>query len=118
MSKLPGAPRSIRFVNVAEAYALGEWNAHGRPDRLICLTLGTGTGSGFIAAGRSEVPRGGDLHTETWGGQPLEETVSRRAIHRQFTKRSGIDDDVDAITQRCRAGDPPACGVLTMRWMP
>ncbi len=117
MSKLPRSPRSIRFVNDAEAYALGEWNAHGRPDRLICITLGTGTGSGFIAAGRPvrtgpEVPRGGDLHTETWRGQPLEETVSRRAIRRQFTKRSGIADDVDGITQRCRAGDPLACEVL------
>lgn len=116
-SRLPWSPRSLRFINDAEAYALGEWHAHGRPDRLICITLGTGTGSGFIAGGRvvrtgQQVPRGGDLHTQIWGGKPLEETVSRRAIRRHFTARSGIVDDVRGIAQRCRSGDALAGEVL------
>lgn len=117
LSKLPWSPRVLRFINDAEAYALGEWDAHGRPERLICITLGTGTGSGFIADGRlvrtgPGVPHGGDVHTQTWRGQPLEDTVSRRAIRRQFTARSGIVDDVKGIAQRCRASDPMACEVL------
>lgn len=117
VSRLPWSPRLLRFINDAEAYAVGEWDAHGRPARLVCITLGTGVGSGFIADGRlvrtgPGVPAGGDLHTETWRGQPLEDTVSRRAIRRQFTARSGIIDDVKGIAQRCRAGDPTACGVL------
>jgi len=116
-SGLPRSPRSLRFINDAEAYAVGEWDAHGRPGRLICITLGTGTGSGFIVAGRPvrtgpQVPLGGDLHTETWLGQPFEDTVSRRAIRERFAERSGIVDDVDGITQRCRAGDPLAREVL------
>jgi glucokinase len=117
LSKLPWSPLALRFINDAEAYALGEWDTHHRPERLICITLGTGTGSGFISHGQlvrtgPEVPPGGNLHTQTWREQPLESTVSRRAIRRQFTARSGKVDDVKGIAQRCRAGDPMACEVL------
>ena len=114
---LPGPPGSLRFINDAEAYALGEWAAHGRPRMLICITLGTGVGSGFLADGEpvttgSDVPSGGNVHTQTWDGLPLEDTVSRRAIRRQYRDRCGIVDDVAGITQRYRDGDPIAGEVL------
>lgn len=114
---LPGRPDRVTFVNDAEAYALGEWDARGRPERLILITLGTGVGSGFIVGGAAitaglEVPVDGNIHTEHWEGQPLERTVSREAIRRTFAAARGGTADIEEITRLARAGDVDAGRVL------
>lgn len=113
---LPGRPDRVAFVNDAEAYALGEWDTRGRPERLICITLGTGVGSGFIADGAlitagPEVPVDGNIHNEQWDGRPLERTVSREAIRRTFAACGGTAD-VEEITRLARDGDEGAGRVL------
>lgn len=114
---LPGRPDRVAFVNDAEAYALGEWDVRGRPERLICITLGTGVGSGFIAGGALitaslEVPVDGNIHNEQWDGRPLERAVSREAIRRTFAAACGGTADIDEITLLARTGDQRAGRVL------
>lgn len=115
---LPGRPAAVSFLNDAEAYALGEWQHFGRPGRMICLTLGTGVGSGFLVDGVAvtegpSVPNEGNIHTELWQDLPLEQTVSRSGIRRAFLQRVGSDFDVDVIAQLARDGDRDAGAVLT-----
>ena len=83
----------------------------------MCITLGTGVGSGFIAGGAlitagPEVPVDGNIHTEQWDGRPLERTVSREAIRRTFAAARGGTADVEEITRLARAGDECAGRVL------
>jgi len=105
----------VRFLNDADAYALGEWDAHDRPERLCCVTLGTGVGGGFVQAGRiltddPRVPAGGDLYHQRWDGAPLEEHVSRRALLREF----GVPGlDVRDIAERAIAGDVAATDLFS-----
>lgn len=120
------APSQVRFCNDAVAFALGEWafGAGGRCDRMVGITLGTGIGSGFLADGipierGTDVPPGGEIHLLSVHGQPLEETVSRRAILRSFAHRAGelavdVEEglDVREIADRARSGDPLAHRVL------
>lgn len=114
---LPGAPAKVEFVNDAEAYAMGEWRVHDRPERMICITLGTGVGSGFLCAGRAqlggpEVPPDGNIHTQTWNGRPLEDFVSSRAIRSAYAEQSGTDQEVRDIAVLARSGDSDARAVL------
>jgi glucokinase len=107
-------PGRIRFVNDADAYALGEWAAAGRAGRLCCVTLGTGVGSGFVEGGRvldddPRIPPAGEAHRLTWRGEPLEDRVSRRAIIRAYGDPAS---DVREIAERARAGDGAAQRVL------
>jgi glucokinase len=115
--RMPSRPSALRFLNDAQAYGLGEWDAAGRPDRLICITLGTGVGSAFVAHGRPvtggpDVPPLGEVHRLTWAGRDLEDHVSRRAIRRAFLDVTGLDRDVDAIARLARSGDAAATEVL------
>lgn len=115
---LPETPAVVSFVNDAEAAALGEWSARGRPHRLVSLTLGTGVGSGFILDGHPvtsgpNVPSDGNIHTETWHELPLEQTVSRDAIRRAFETRTGSNADVDDIARLARGGHRAAAAALT-----
>lgn len=115
---LPGPPAHLTFLNDAEAYALGEWTMNERPSRLMCITLGTGVGSGFVVDGRGvstgpTVPVDGNIHTESWHGAPLEETFSRDAIRRAYERRTGRDDDVAKIAADASKGDEDALWVLT-----
>jgi glucokinase len=110
-SALGVPPASILFVNDAVAYAVGEWaEGAGRDsDRMICVTLGTGVGSAFLAAGRpvfegDTVPRGGDVHTLTIDGRPLEETVSSPALRARFAALTGHDRTVEQICALSRGG--------------
>lgn len=102
------------FVNDAEAFAVGEWHASGRPaHRAIHVTLGTGVGSSFLEGGVGVtswpgIPEGGRAHLLEWRGRPLEETVSRAALREAYRARSGHDADVREICELARAGDVPA----------
>lgn len=104
------SPEQIRFLNDADAYALGEWDAQSRPSRLMCATLGTGVGGGFIEDGRivtedARVPAGGDFYHLKWCDLPLEHYVSRRAFIREYGD-PGLD--VKEIAERAAAGDTRA----------
>jgi len=108
------SPRGIHFLNDADAYTLGEWDAHCQPERLMCATLGTGVGGGFVERGRvvtddPRVPEGGDFYHLSWRGDPLEDHVSRRAFIREY---GDFSIDVKDIAERAAAGDERAKGVL------
>jgi len=109
---VPG--EQVRFLNDAVAYGLGEWAATAeRPRRFVCVTLGTGVGSAWLADGEPvdtgpEVPPHGWAHLLTSGGRPLEDTVSTRAIRADFFRRTGVDADVRTIAAAVRDGEEAA----------
>jgi glucokinase len=121
---LPGPPASITFVNDAEAFMWGErlFGAAAGWRRCVSATLGTGVGSAFFAQGAVQrcgpgVPPEGRLDLLTIAGEPLEETVSTRAIVREFARRSGSVGQstlkgVAEVAAAARAGDSAAQLVL------
>ncbi|MGN6326724.1 ROK family protein [Pseudolysinimonas sp.] len=113
------AGTTLRFANDADAYGVGEWafGAGRRASRMICITLGTGVGSGWIVAGEPaddgpEVPRDGEAHFIEVDGRPIEETVSTRAIVERYRRASGSTATVREIAERTRAGDADAADAL------
>lgn len=120
LSRLPARPRGISFINDADAFAVGEYRAGAAAghERAVCLTLGTGVGSSFLAAGQPvgegpDVPPEGRAHRLTVDGLPLEEVVSRRAIRRYYAAlvagaHEGLAPDVHDIAALARDGDPHA----------
>jgi glucokinase len=90
-------PAEVRFLNDAAAYLLGEVGAGaGRGvERVVCITLGTGIGSGFavngqvVTTGRG-VPAGGEIWDYPYEGGILEDTLSTRALQTNYQERSGI----------------------------
>jgi glucokinase len=113
----------IRFLNDADAFAIGEWTAGAARghDRVLGLTLGTGIGSCFLDRGRPvhdgpEVPPDGYAYRLTIAGRPLEETVSRHAIlahHRRLHPAAAADLDVHDLARLAREHDPAAMRALT-----
>jgi glucokinase len=110
-------PASIRFVNDAAAFALGEsWVGAARGHRrVVGITLGTGLGSAFLDSGRiveegPGVPPGGALHLVPFRGAPVERTISRQAL----LERWGADGSLDVreIADRARHGDERACAAF------
>ncbi|MEY9871706.1 glucokinase [Streptacidiphilus sp. MAP12-33] len=118
---LPGV-RDVGFCNDADAFVLGEWWAGAaRGHRTVVgITLGTGVGSCFLHDGRivqagPGVPPEGRMHLLRHAGQPLEETVSRRALRRAYGQATGSASppDVREIALRARQGDAAAAGVFS-----
>lgn len=118
-------PRDLFFLKDADAYGVGEYaTGAGRGvGRLVCITLGTGIGSSFLADGEPvttgpSVPRSGDVYTLAFRGRDLEDTVSRRAIRAEFARRSARRTvgaellDVHEIAELAREGDATASAVL------
>lgn len=111
-------PADVRFVNDAAAFGLGEWRAGAASghERAVVITLGTGVGSAFLAAGSvldadPSVPPEGRVDLLMIDGRPLEDTVSRRAIltrYARLTDDASADVDVRDLAERARAGDPVA----------
>lgn len=109
----------IVFCNDADAYGLGEASAGagaGVP-RLLCITLGTGVGSAYIENGAAlrddpRVPADGDAHLLRLDGVLLEELVSRRALRREYQRRTGHVRDVHEIAESARGGDARARSTL------
>jgi glucokinase len=106
------------FVNDADAFALGVWAAGSGEGRLVCLTLGTGVGSAFVADGvcvRSgpTVPPDAEMHLTLWNGKPLEETTSHRAIVGAYAAATGVVlPGVREVIERSAAGDAEATTAL------
>ncbi|HEY3504497.1 MAG TPA: ROK family protein [Actinocatenispora sp.] len=117
-ARIPGVG-GLRFVNDAEAFALGEW-AYGAgrgQARTVAITLGTGIGSTFLRDGvavrdGTTVPPEGRADLLTHHGRPLEETVSRRAVMAAYARRTGQDEDVREIAAAARAGEAAAAETL------
>jgi len=116
---LPGAT-TVSFWNDADAFVLGEWWAGAaRGHRTVAgITLGTGVGSCFLRDGRivrqgPGIPPEGRVHTLRYGGRPVEETVSRRALRRAYARATGVSPpDVREIARRAREGDEAAADVF------
>lgn len=118
---LPGEPSRVVFVNDAIAFGLGEWafGAGAGHDRMVGITLGTGVGSAFLDRGApvasgAEVPPRGEVFRLHIAGRPLEDTVSRRALLREYARLNpeSPSTDVRDIADRARAGDAAADEVL------
>jgi len=110
----------VMFMNDAEAFAVGEWTAGEvrGVERCVGVTIGTGIGTAFLADGRvvregATVPPGGELYKTSYDGKPLEDSISGRAILREYSTRTGTDEPgVKEIADRARAGDTVAHEVL------
>ncbi len=119
--ELPGRPRTVTFVNDAIAFAVGEWAfGSGRGhDRMVGITLGTGVGSGFLddgspVASGPHVPVRGEVYQLRINGRPLEDTVSRRALLRDYARLTPGSPCMDVRDMAVRAshGDAAADQVL------
>jgi glucokinase len=105
-------PSSVRFLNDADAFLLGEASvgaARGHA-RAVAVTLGTGLGSAFLEHGRivdtgPRVPPEGSLHLVQYRGRPVEETISRAAL---LARYGDPRLDVRQVASRARAGDSRA----------
>lgn len=127
---LPGPPASVTFLNDAEAFLWGEhlFGAAAGYDRCVGITLGTGVGSAFLAQGTVRrsgrgVPPEGHVHLLEVDGKPLEDTVSTRALVREYRRLSrgrsphGLGPEGEGaahIAQRARTGDEVAAAVLSV----
>lgn len=108
-------PGDIHFLNDAEAFGLGEWRAGASRGHRRCvgITLGTGLGSAFLVDGVVQragdgVPPKGRIDLVQYGGRPVEETVSRRALLNRYGARSHDAIDVKDIAELARGGKPVA----------
>ncbi|MFJ4758888.1 ROK family protein [Streptomyces sp. NPDC088763] len=121
LERLDGRAARLRFLNDADAFAIGEYRAGAAAGhrRVVGLTLGTGVGSSFLAGGRPvhtgpSVPPSGHVHRLTVHGGPLEDTVSRRGIRARYaalraTSQDGLSLlDVHDIAARAMTGDAAA----------
>ncbi|WP_200919312.1 ROK family protein [Curtobacterium sp. Leaf261] len=109
----------IGFLNDAVAYGIGEWatGAGEHAARLLCVTLGTGVGSAFLADGHEvdggpDVPPNGDAHRIEIDGVPLERVMSSPAIRDAFRERTGQERTVAEVCAAARAGDDDAMVVV------
>ncbi|MEK8144749.1 ROK family protein [Streptomyces sp. M10(2022)] len=110
-ARIRPTPATLRFVNDADAFGLGEYTcgAAAGHARAVCLTLGSGVGSAFLADGVPVndgplVPPEGSAHRLVFDGRPLEDTVSRRAIRAAYASAAqGSPDDVPDVR-----ASPPA----------
>ena len=118
LGALSSEPASIRFINDADAFGLGEARvglASGHK-RSISVTVGTGIGSAFVEDGEAvttgaRVPPQGHAHLWNYAGAPLEETISSRALTREYLRATGLTCDVREILNRVRQGDTVALTV-------
>lgn len=112
-------PEQVRFLNDAAAYLLGEVGAGAARgvDRVVCLTLGTGLGSGFAVNGRvvkegKGVPPGGEIWNAPYEGGIAEDKISTRAMKQAYAARKGQEREVASIAHYAIGGDPDAVAVF------
>lgn len=112
-------PEQVRFLNDAAAYLLGEVGAGAARgvERVVCLTLGTGLGSGFAVNGRvvkegKGVPPGGEIWNAQYEGGIAEDRISTRAIKNAYRARRGQEREVASIAHYAIGGDPDAVAVF------
>jgi glucokinase len=111
-------PASIRFLKDADAYLLGEIGAGAArgAKRAVCLTLGTGVGSGFGVDGHAvkegpNVPPCGEIWNLPYEGGILEDAISTRALQADYKNRTGELREVAAIAADAE-NDPAAAEVF------
>lgn len=109
-----GTP-TVAFLNDADAFGVGEVAAGAAQGhrRAVCLTLGTGIGSSFLADGLpvksgDQVPPDGFVYALRHRDRDLEDWMSRRALRRAYQAATGQDLDVIDIARQARAGDAAA----------
>lgn len=100
------APQSVRFLNDAAAFLLGELGAGAAKgqDKVLCLTFGTGLGSAFAVNGEPcidghGIPYGGELWNLPYQGGILEDLLSTRGIRLAYKNRTHADRDVADIAR-------------------
>lgn len=112
------AAADIRFANDAALFALGV-SRRFPAERLLCLTLGTGLGSAFIAngaliAGQDGVPQSGMLYAEPFRGAPADDQFGRRGIL-ALAAAHGMQppaQDVRGLALAAQDGDPQAVALF------
>ena len=117
---LPGPAGSVKFLNDADAFLLGEWlfGAAAGHDPCVGITLGTGVGSAFLSGGVVReagpgVPAEGRVDLLQIDGQPLEDVVSTRAIERSYRRLGGVTPQGAAqVASLAHSGDRLAAEVL------
>ncbi|KIL40853.1 hypothetical protein SD70_10470 [Gordoniibacillus kamchatkensis] len=104
----------VRFANDAALFAMGEahYGQAAMYRRAVCLTLGTGIGSGFVETGRlirqrDDVPENGWVYHLPYRSSVVDDYVSRRGIL-ELAREMGIKlqgQDVKGLAEAARRGD-------------
>jgi glucokinase len=104
----------LQFENDAALFAIGEahYGQAANSQRAVCLTLGTGIGSGFVEAGRlikhrDDVPDSGWVYHVPYRSSILDDYISRRGLL-QLARDMGIDRlerDVKELAEAAYRGD-------------
>lgn len=102
-------PAQVRFLNDAAAFLLGEVGAGAAKGyaKAIGLTLGTGIGSAFAAAGHilmsgSNIPPGGEIWNVPYLSGIIEDFVSTRYLKQRYEALTGVDAEVSVIAGMAR----------------
>lgn len=112
------------FQNDASMFALGEavYGQASAAQRVVCMTLGTGLGSGFVDNGqlikqRHDVPENGWLYHLPFEDGMADDFISRRGVLR-LAAEIGIDlsggQDVRELAQLAMSGDERAILLFQM----
>ncbi len=110
---------TIAFENDASLFSLGEAisGQASQVDRAVCLTIGTGLGSGFVEKGRlvkhrHDVPENGWLYNLQYQSGIADDFVSRRGVL-EIARQMDIDmtggRDVRELAKAALGGDPLTC---------
>lgn len=109
--RLGTSAKSITFLNDADSFGIGQaaLGAAGESGRAVCITLGTGVGSAFLADGvpvksGADVPPDGSCYLLDYRGRPLEDTVSRRAIRRAYAAAKAVTGSGSGKLRTGRSG--------------
>lgn len=106
----------IRFLNDADAFAMGEMGFGEAKDaaRAMFVCIGTGLGSGFgvdgrmAPAGTPGMPETGELYDIPFLDKRIDDYISRRGLMALSRERMGEALDGKALSLRAAQGDPAA----------
>lgn len=106
----------IRFLNDADAFAMGEmgFGAAKGAARAMFICIGTGLGSGFGVDGRMAppgtpgMPEGGELYALPFLDKRIDDYISRRGLMALSRERLGEALDGRQMALRAGQGDPAA----------
>ena len=114
-------PYEIRFCNDADLYCLGEC-AFGEGqgfDRVMCVCIGTGLGSGFVADGALVktgdcVPENGWLYHIPYRESIADHYISATGLRRMIKESTALQEipDVKELDEAARAGNRDAIAVF------
>lgn len=114
--RLDFPPEEIRFLNDADAFAMGEMGfgeAKGAA-RAMFICIGTGLGSGFgvdgrmAPAGTPGMPESGELYDIPFLDKRIDDYISRRGLMSLSLERLGEALDGRSLALRARQGDEAA----------